>query len=571
MVDRRDALGLPLAKPLDEADIQGFAAALRGDLIRPEDDRYVAARAIFNAMVDGRPALIVRCAGVADVMRGVEFARSHDVPLSIRGGGHSVAGKGVCDGGLMLDLSPMKGIRVDPVRRKVEAQAGLTLGEFDHETQAFGLATTLGVVSVTGIAGLTLGGGLGWLNGLHGLACDNLISADVVTADGRLLRATEEENEDLFWGIRGGGGNFGVVTSFGYRLHPVGTVLAGGLSYPLSKAHEILRFYHEFASGCPDELSTDASLGVTPDGDGVISVSVCYCGPLEEGERVLRSLREFGSPQADNIQPMAYTTLQSAPDAGFPPGRRHYWKSSYLKELSEEAIEVMAEYVSEIPSPATGVGLQQMHGAASRVDPTATAFPHRDEHYDFLILSQWADPAESERNVQWTRSLFEAMEPFFEGGVYVNNLGDEGEDRVREAYGANYERLQALKGKYDPTNLFRLNQNIKPPTETASRPVSLGQNTLFSVVRGRRILGSSAPGLLLRHNSDGVHLNQEVRMRKTRDEHPRDSRRVGRLGPSVLERSKAGLQRLALNYIDVPLDDVLGSRTSRRQRRAQVS
>jgi hypothetical protein len=213
----------------------------------------------------------------------------------------------------MLDLSPMKGIRVDPVRRKVEAQAGLTLGEFDHETQAFGLATTLGVVSVTGIAGLTLGGGLGWLNGLHGLACDNLISADVVTADGRLLRATEEENEDLFWGIRGGGGNFGVVTSFGYRLHPVGTVLAGGLSYPLSKAHEILRFYHEFASGCPDELSTDASLGVTPDGDGVISVSVCYCGPLEEGERVLRSLREFGSPQADKIQPMAYTTLQSAP------------------------------------------------------------------------------------------------------------------------------------------------------------------------------------------------------------------------------------------------------------------
>ena len=472
MVDRQDALGLPLAKPLDEADIQGFAAALRGDLIRPEDDRYAAARAVFNAMVDRRPALIVRCAGVADVMRGVEFARSHDVPLSIRGGGHSVAGKAVCDGGLMLDLSPMKSIRVDTARRRAEAQGGLTLGEFDHETQAFGLATTLGVVSVTGIAGLTLGGGLGWLNGLHGLACDNLVSADVVTADGRLLRATEEENEDLFWGIRGGGGNFGVVTSFGYRLHPVGTVLAGGLSYPLSKAHEVLRFYHEFASRCPDELSTVASLGVTPEGAGVISVSVCYCGPLEEGERVLRPLREFGSPQADNIEPMAYTTLQSAPDAGFPPGRRHYWKSSYLKELSEEAIEVMAEYVSEMPSPATGVGLQQMHGAASRVDPTATAFPHRDEHYDFLILSQWADPAESERNVEWTRSLFEAMDPFFEEGVYVNNLGDEGEDRVRAAYGANYERLLDLKGKYDPTNLFRLNQNIPPPTETASSPVS---------------------------------------------------------------------------------------------------
>ena len=472
MVDRQDALGLPLTKPFDEADIQGFAADLRGDLIRPEDDRYGAARAVFNAMVDRRPALIVRCAGVADVMRGVEFARSHDLLLSIHGGGHSVAGKAVCDGGLMLDLSSMKGIRVDPVRRTAEAQGGLTLGEFDHETQVFGLATTLGVVSVTGIAGLTLGGGLGWLNGKHGLACDNLISADVVTADGRLLRVTEEENEDLFWGIRGGGGNFGVVTSFGYRLHPVSTVLAGGLSYPLAKAHEVPRFYHEFASGCPDELSTTASLGVTPDGDGVIGVSVCYCGPLEEGERVLRPLREFGSPLADNIEPMAYTTLQNSPDAGFPPGRRHYWKSSYLQELGEEAIEIMAEYVSEMPSPATGVGLQQMHGVASRVDPTATAFPHRDEHYDFLILSQWADPAESERNVEWTRSLFEAMEPFFGEGVYVNNLGDEGEDRVRAAYGANYERLLDLKGKYDPTNLFRLNQNIPPPTEAASSPAS---------------------------------------------------------------------------------------------------
>src|ERR687897_8769 len=472
MVGEQGHWGMPVGIPLEEAVVQEFAANLRGELIRPEDQGYDTTRAIFNGMVDKRPAMIVRCVGASDVIQGVDFARTHDLLLSVRGGGHSVAGNAVSDGGLMLDLSPMKGIRVDPARRSAQAQAGLTLGEFDHETQAFGLATTLGVVSVTGIAGLTLGGGLGWLNGRHGLACDNLISADVVTADGRLLRATEEENEDLFWGIRGGGGNFGVVTSFQYRLHPVSTVLAGGLSYPLSKAHEVLRYYHEFASGCPDGLSTTASLGVSPEGEGTISVSVCYCGPLEEGERVLRPLREFGSPLADNIEPMAYTTLQSAPDAGFPPGRRHYWKSSYLKELSEEAIEVMVEYVSEIPSSATGVGLQQMHGAASRVDPTATAFPHRDEHYDFLILSQWADPAESERNVEWTRSLFEAMDPFFEEGVYVNNLGDEGEDRVMAAYGANYGRLLALKGKYDSTNLFRLNQNINPPTETASSPVS---------------------------------------------------------------------------------------------------
>src|SRR5918992_1617525 len=282
MVGEQGHWGMPVGIPLEEAVVQEFAANLRGELIRPEDQGYDSTRAVFNGMIDKRPAMIVRCAGTADVIQGVNFARTHDLLLSVRGGGHSVAGNAVSDGGLMLDLSPMKGIRVDPVRRTAQGQAGLTLGEFDHETQAFGLATTLGVVSVTGIAGLTLGGGLGWLNGKHGLACDNLISADVVTADGRLLTASEEEHEDLFWGLRGGGGNFGVVTSFGYRLHQVGTVLGGGLSYPLSEAREVLRYYHEFASAAPDELSTAASLGVTPDGDRVVGVSVCYCGSLEE-------------------------------------------------------------------------------------------------------------------------------------------------------------------------------------------------------------------------------------------------------------------------------------------------
>src|SRR5919106_340665 len=425
MVDRQDALGLPLAKPLDEADVQGLAAALRGELLRPEDGGYDTTRAVFNGMIDKRPAMIVRCTGTADVIRGVDFARTHDLLLSVRGGGHSVAGNAVSDGGLMLDLSPMKGIRVDPARRTAQAQAGLTLGEFDHETQAFGLATTLGVVSVTGIAGLTLGGGLGWLNGKHGLACDNLLSADVVTADGRLLTASDEENEDLFWGIRGGGGNFGVVTLFEYQLHPVGPVLGGGLRYSTAEARDFLRFYHEFASTCPDELSTAASLGRAPDGSVVVGVAVCYCGPIEVGERVLYPLRTFGSPLEENIQPMAYQALQSAPDAGFPLGRQHYWKSSWLKHLSDEAIEVMLRFVAEMPSSISGVGLQQMHGAASRVDPTATAFPYRDEHYDFLILSQWADPAESEKNVAWTRAFFRAMQPFFEKGVYVNNLGEE--------------------------------------------------------------------------------------------------------------------------------------------------
>jgi FAD/FMN-containing dehydrogenase len=468
MVGEQCHWAMPVSKPLDEALVQEFAANLRGELIRPEDDGYDATRAIFNGMVDKRPAMIVRCAGTADVIQGVNFARTHDLLLSVHGGGHSVAGKAVSDGGLMLDLSPIKGIRVDPVRRTAQAQAGLTLGEFDHETQAFGLATTLGVVSVTGIAGLTLGGGLGWLNGKHGLACDNLLSADVVTADGRLLTASDEENEDLFWGVRGGGGNFGVVTSFEYQLHPVGPVLGGGLRYPAAEARDFLRFYHEFASTCPDELSTAASLGHAPDGSVVVGVAVCYCGPIEAGERVLHPLRTFGSPLEDNIQPMSYQTLQSAPDAGFPLGRQHYWKSSYLKDMSEEAIEVMLRLVTEMPLLSSGVGLQQMHGAASRVDPAATAFPHRDEHYDFLILSQWADPSDSEENIQWTREFFEAMQPFFESGVYVNNLGEEGEDRVKEAYGAHYERLVALKDKYDPTNLFRLNQNVRPTAQSGA-------------------------------------------------------------------------------------------------------
>jgi FAD/FMN-containing dehydrogenase len=459
---------MPASKPLEETAVQEFAAGLRGELVRPEDDGYDTTRAIFNGMVDKRPAMIVRCVGASDVIQGVDFARTHDLLLSVRGGGHSVAGNAVSDGGLMLDLSPMKGIRVDPVWRTAQAQAGLTLGEFDHETQAFGLATTLGVVSVTGIAGLTLGGGLGWLNGKHGLACDNLLSADVVTADGQLLTASDEENEDLYWGIRGGGGNFGVVTLFEYQLHPVGPVLGGGLRYSAAQARDFLRFYDEFASTCPDELSTAASLGQAPDGSVVAGVAVCYCGPVETGERVLHPLRTFGSPLEDNIQPMSYRALQTAPDAGFPLGRQHYWKSSYLKHLSDEAIEVMLRFVTEMPSPISGVGLQQMHGAASRVDPAATAFPHRDEHYDFLILSQWADPSDSEENIRWTRALFEAMEPFFEEGVYVNNLGEEGEERVREAYGENYGRLVALKDKYDPTNIFRLNQNIKPTAQSGA-------------------------------------------------------------------------------------------------------
>ncbi len=445
-----------------EGTVRELRSCLRGQLLRPGDDGYDTARRVFNGTIDKHPAMILRCAGTSDVVQGVNFAREQSLPLSVRAGGHSVAGKAVCEGGVMLDVSPMKGIRVDPARRTATAQPGLTLREFDHETQAFGLATTMGVISVTGIAGLTLGGGLGWLNGKYGLACDNLISADVVTADGRLVTASATEHEDLFWGVRGGGGNFGVVTSFEYQLHPVRTVLAGGVGYPLGKVREAMRFYHEFASNCPDELSTVAGLGIDSDGNPSFGVGVCYCGPLEEGESVLRPLREFGPPSSDDIHPMSYQMLQTSSDANFPPGRQHYWKSGYLVELSEDAVDVMLRFIVKKPSLTTGVGLQQLTGAASRVDPAATAFPHRGRRYDFLIQSNWEEPADSPRNIEWTREFFEAMRPFLRGGVYVNNLGDEGEDRVRAAYSSNYDRLVALKNKYDPTNLFRSTQNIKP-------------------------------------------------------------------------------------------------------------
>jgi FAD/FMN-containing dehydrogenase len=434
-------------------------------VVCPGDRGYDTARAVFNGMIDRRPLAVIRPMDASDVVGYITFARRHDLPLSVRGGGHSVAGSAVRDGAIMLDLSGMKALWVDPATRTVRAGPGLTLGEFDRATQAFGLATTLGVVSTTGIAGLTLGGGLGWLNGRYGLACDNLISADVATADGQLLRASAQENEDLFWSIRGGGGNFGVVTAFEYQLHPVDLVLAGGLSYPLEVAPRVLRHYDDFVKAASDELSTAASLGLTPAGEPTVSIAVCYCGPIDEGERVLRPLRTFQSPLDDQVQPMPYAVAQSARDEGYPSGRLHYWKSGWLREVTDGAIETLMRFVPQMPSSASGVGLQQLHGAASRVAPSATAFPHRAEQYDFLILSQWSEASDSDRNVQWTRALFEAMQPHLEESVYVNNLGDEGSGRVRAAYGENYPRLAAVKRTYDPDNVFRANQNIDPSTD----------------------------------------------------------------------------------------------------------
>jgi FAD binding domain/Berberine and berberine like len=437
---------------------------LGGTVICPGDHDYDPARAVFNGMIDRRPIAVIRPVNASEVVRCIAFARRHGLPLTVRGGAHSVAGNAVRDGAVMLDLSGMKAVQVDPETRTVRAEPGLTLGEFDRATQEFGLATTLGVVSVTGIAGLTLGGGLGWLNGRYGLACDNLISADVATADGRLLTASAEENEDLFWGIRGGGGNFGVVTSFEFRLHPIDRVLAGSLSYPLSIAPPVLRFHDDFVKTAPDELSTAVSLALTPAGEPTMSIGMCYCGPIEEGARVLRPLRTFESLVEDMVEPMPYTVLQCSRDEGFPSGRLHYWKSGWLRDMTDGAIATLMEFVQQMPSTASGVGLQRMHGAASRVTPSATAFPHRAAQYDFLIGSQWSEPADSDRNVQWTRALFEAMRPHLDTSVYVNNLGDEGPARVRAAYGENYSRLVAVKRTYDPDNFFRANQNLDPST-----------------------------------------------------------------------------------------------------------
>jgi FAD/FMN-containing dehydrogenase len=362
----------------------------------------------------------------------------------------------------MLDLSDMKDVTVDPAQRTAHAGPGLLLGELDAATQQFGLATPLGVMSGTGIAGLTLGGGLGWLNPQYGLACDNLIGAQVVTADGEILHVGPDEHPDLLWGLRGGGGNLAVVTSFTYRLHPVSSVLAGALTHPWTAAPDVLRHHHTFMASAPDELASVVSLGLDAAGAPAVTILVCWSGNPAEGERVLRPLRSFGPPIGDSIGLLPYLDWQRAPDPGFPRGRLHYWKSGYLRHLTDAALDALLAIVPTIPTPATGIGLQGLRGAAARVPVDATAFPHRAEQYDLLILAQWTEPARTDEHVGWTRAAFEALRPHLEDAVYVNNLGAEGPERVRSAYGPNHARLAALKRIYDPANVFRLNQNVPP-------------------------------------------------------------------------------------------------------------
>jgi FAD/FMN-containing dehydrogenase len=454
---------LSVAQAVTEA-----AGTFSGLLLQPEDAGYDAARRVHNGMVDKRPAVIAQCRGVADVVDAIRLARSLGLEISVRGGGHNVAGRAVVEGGLMIDLAGMKGIHVDAARLTVRAQGGATWGGLDRETQLHGLAVTGGEVSTTGIAGLTLGGGVGWLLGKYGLALDNLLSVELVTAEGQVLRASAEENPDLFWAVRGGGGNFGVVTSLEYRLHPVGPTVTGGLiAYAFDEARQMLRFYRDFTAAIPDEHSVAATLAHAPDGSGVklAAMVACHCGPVVEGEAAVQPIKRFGSPVMDALGPMPYCRLNSLLDGEFPKGALNYWKSSFLTRLSDEAIDTMIEHFEHCPTPMGQMLVEHFHGAVTRVGATDTAFPHRREGYSFLVLSQTMDPAIADRCTAWVRQTYAAMQPFLAPGRYVNYLDDdETGDAVPAAYGPNYQRLREIKTKYDPGNVFHLNQNILPLT-----------------------------------------------------------------------------------------------------------
>jgi len=464
---------------LDKETIAGLAAQLRGTVIPPDSPAYDEARQIWNAMIDRRPGLIVRCHGAADVLQCVRLARQHRLLTAVRGAGHNIAGNAVCDGGLMIDLSPMASVRVDPARRAAWVGPGATLGDFDREAQAFGLATPLGINSTTGVAGLTLGGGFGWLSRKHGLTVDNLTSADVVTAAGQFLRASEAENPDLFWGIRGGGGNFGVVTAFEFQLHPIGPeVLAGLVVHPFERASELLRQYREVAARMPDELACWVVLRKAPPlpflpaevhGKEVVVFAVCYAGDPAAGRKAVEPILALGAPQGQplgtHLDPMPYVAWQAAFDALLTRGARNYWKSHNFTALDDGLLDLTVQYAAQLPTPQCEIFIGQIGGATKRVPSDAMAYPHRDAEYVMNVHTRWDDPADDRRCVDWARDFFTAATPYATGGVYVNFITED-EERVAAAYGANYQRMAALKHRYDPENLFRLNQNI--PTQAAA-------------------------------------------------------------------------------------------------------
>jgi hypothetical protein len=451
------------SKPaIDAALIDSLKSDFHGHVIMPGDADYDAARRIWNASIDKHPGAIARCSGAADVVDAVKFARANNLLVSVRGGGHNVAGRALCDDGIVIDLSTMNGVVVDPQSRTVRVQGGATLADVDRETHAYGLAVPTGVVSNTGIAGLTLGGGVGWLVRKYGLTCDNLIACEVVTAKGELVSASETINPDLFWGLRGGGGNFGVVTSFLYRLHPVSTVLSGLILYPRDQARAVLRNFRAFMTTAPEELTAYGGLIWTPEGAPVVGVALCYCGDIAEGERVLKPLRAFGSPIVDAIQPMPFPAMQKLLDGAYPDRTYNYWKSTFLKALSDEALDVIIDHGNRGPSPLSGIVIEFYGGAATRVGPGDTAFVQRQAEYNIVISAQWTDVADSEQHAGWARNLWNALKSYSSGGQVLTLTSDTGEDAIRAGFGGNYVRLAELKAKYDPTNFFSLNQNVTP-------------------------------------------------------------------------------------------------------------
>ena len=458
---------------LDRTTVDELLAGFRGQVVLPDDEDYDDARKVWNGSIERWPAAVLRCSGVSDVLAGLRLVRETGLTVAVRGGSHNVAGFGTCDDGVVLDLSPMKAVRVDPEAGTARVEPGAVWADLDRETQAFGLAVTGGVMSTTGVAGFTLGGGIGWLQRKLGLACDNLRSADLVTADGELVVATEETTPELMWGLRGGGGNFGIVTSFEFDLHPVGPQVYSGLvAWPAEDAAEVLTFLRDFSAETPDEVTMVAICRTAPPapflpaevhGTPIVAIAACYAGPVDDGERVLAPLRELGSPVGDAMGPKPYATFNAMFDGSWAPGFENYWKAEYLAALPDTCIDVLADFATRHSSPLSDFKIAQMGGAVARVGEDDTAYGHRGAPWILNINTRWEDRSETDRHVAHTRELWEAMRPFTHGGAYVNFLGDEGVDRVRDAYGdAKFRRLQQLKRLYDPDNVFRLNQNIPP-------------------------------------------------------------------------------------------------------------
>lgn len=452
--------------------IEQLRESFQGDIVLPGDANYDEVRAIWNGMIDRRPAVIARCTSSDDVVQAVNFARENNLLTSVRGGGHNIAGSAVCDDGIMIDLSPMKQVEIDPAARRATVEPGCTLGDFDEAAQAHGLATPLGINSTTGVAGLTLGGGFGWLSRKHGMTIDNLLSAEVVTADGNTVRASESENEGLFWGLRGGGGNFGIVTRFEYQLHPVGPeVLSGLIVYPFDQAKSVLTQYARFTETMPDDLNVwmvtrkAPPLPFLPEevhGKEVVVLALCYAGDPAEGERLIQPLREFGTPVGEHIGVQPYAAWQQAFDPLLTPGARNYWKSHNFSQIDDGLIDAVIEYAGELPSPHCEIFIGAIGGETGRVAPEAMAYSSRDANYVMNVHGRWDSADEDEDCISWAREFFDRSQPFASGGAYINFLTQDESERIASAYGPTYERLRELKTKYDPTNLFRTNQNIQP-------------------------------------------------------------------------------------------------------------